>query len=205
MAINDIYEVVVDSNLEGQRCVNTFHMKEKTASDAAVPAQNLVIAIESTIIPVWVAAVSSSLIITSVYARRLFPTPGIPGQRLVPFVTGEGARSANCTPPQSCALISFYTSTASRKGRCRMYLSGIAEEDQDTGQLTDTQIARLQDLADILGTDLAYPGADPGVAIMCMWSPTDGVGRDIVQEVVRSNMATQRSRRAIYGPGGSGT
>jgi len=205
MAIGDIYQTIWDINVENQRCAMSLHFREQVASDNAIPALQLCVGLQSTILGNLTAIMSSQALVTSIYARRVSPTPSIPGQDLISVVSGAGERSADCTPPQCATIATLYTSVATKSGRGRIFIPGLAEEDQDTGQLTDMHISRVQTLMDNLLVATPAPGADPGEWVLAVWSPKDGVGRVVEHYVVRTNVGTLRSRRAIYGPGGTGT
>lgn len=205
MALNDVYQVVIDINVENQRTTQTLYFLETTGSTDPVPAKSLVNAIADSILPLWIALMSSQGVITSIYARRIFPTPAVPGQKLVPTADGQGDRSANCCPPQAATVVTLYTTVATRRGRGRLFIGALAEEDQDTGQLTTTHIGRVEDLLDALMTGVPAAGAETGEWELAVWSELDAAARDVIHYVVRTNVGSIRSRRAIYGPGGAGT
>ena len=195
---NDIYQVTVIGNLNGQVVNNVLHAKERVAEQAGIAAEYCARGFFTTISAYWVNCCAESYQMAGIYVRRIKPTPGVPYLHIpasghVGLVVGEAASTTGA------GVISLYTNTYSKSGRGRIYMPGVAEASQANGVLTSDIIGDYQDLADQL-TDgwLGHDGTavTTGKYFLEVYSRVLGTSAEIVAEVVQPNMGTIRGRRA---------
>lgn len=105
-------------------------------------------------------------------------------------VTGSGPTTL--LSPLLCICVGWLTSSASRSGRGRTFLGPLTTGVQGPdGTITDTNLAVVRAAATALAT--ASGGfADGAIGV---WSPTDGLLRDIVGSATRDQFAYLSSRR----------
>lgn len=197
MAIGDVYEVTVVSQVNGQRVVNVQHFGEAVECTDDIPARSICAMWEDVFLPLYLAALSNEGSVQCIYARRIDPTLGIPF--LVVETSSPGLVAAESVPSNAAAVISFYTSLYSRSGRGRQYFSGVPESHVADGVMDTPYVGDLQDYADLFLEPQDAPTPYSGSWVGLVWSPTLGTGHIILAAVVSPSMGSMRSRRQPYG------
>lgn len=198
MAVGDIYQLTLTGDIDGQRVQNVLHFKEKVATDQPIPASDLIEAWITKFAEAWADCLSAGWHMTSYYCRRVQPAPGIPFLRLATTTAAlQGTRGDAVCPPQTCLLFSLYTLHADRHGRGRIYMPGVAEADQDAGQIVEALVTPIVALEALLNDQFA--GTGTGAYRLCVYSRVESAGYDVELAGGRSNLATQRPRRAYPG------
>lgn len=192
MAVGDVYEVVVGSRILGEYCENVFRFRETVGETDTIPAQNLALGFQTAIIPDWAALVSDQMEFACIYARRISPTPGI---AFTVLETTVGTQVGEALPTTSAILLSWLTALATKRGRGRTYFSGAPEDSQAGGKLEAGVLAAWQAFGDTLITAIPAGGGGTGEWELAVWSEVDSLARDVIAAVVRTNLATMRSRR----------
>lgn len=190
MAVNDVYEVSADISVQGEHCYNVMAFKETAGCTADVPAEILANAFHAAITPAWIALLAELVVINCYYVRRISPAPGV---TFTLIVNEQGEVVSQPLPTTSALLISWYGLTASARTRGRNYFAGVPETAQSGGLLEDAAITAWQSFADLLKTPIV--GAGDGTWELGIWSRANLSVIDAKVRVVRSNLATMRSRR----------
>jgi len=188
MAVNDWYEVTTDMSVQGEHCYNVFNFRETVGAGGDVPAQDLADAFDAAITADWAALLSNLTTLNCYYARRISPAPGVAYTKIV---NEQGAVAGDPLPTTSAALLSWYGLTAGPRTRGRSYMAGLPEAVQSGGLLEDAAQIALEAFADLLKT----PVVGGGTWELGIWSRVNLAGIDAKVRVVRSNLATMRSRR----------
>jgi len=190
MAVNDIYEVSVDYSVLGEHCVNVFKFRESTECTDEVPAKSLADGFAATLIPLWAVLLSEQVLFNCVYARRISPGIGVAFTKLV---TDPGEVVSEALPTTSAVLISWYSNTGGARKRGRNYFAGAPENAQAGGKLEGGVLAAWESFA--LDFQAPLAGVGTGEWELCVWSEAGLSAIDVKTAVVRTNLATMRSRR----------
>ena len=103
-----------------------------------------------------------------------------------------GAGSGTALAPVLQAVISWRTPLATRSGRGRSFFGPLASDAADAqGTLSPLALGDLQ----AAGQSIVAFNGELGEGAIGVWSPTDGVIRDITSFTVRDQFAVLRSRR----------
>jgi len=200
MAIGDVYAVTLTWDLDGQRLQNVLHFKETTAETTAPAAFALIEALNVDFMVALCNCISQSCVLTTMYARRVKPTPDIPYLFLASGGSAAvGARGVAVCPPQAALLFSFYAVPAGPRARGRLYLPGCAEGDQDSGRITPELLAIMETTRDTMLEDIGPLGANTGVWDLAIFSRAANAADTVDVCVAHTNLATVRSRRAYAG------
>jgi len=192
MAVEDVYEVVVDMTVLGEHCVNVFKFRETVAETDTIPAENLALGFQAALIADWAALLSEDVQFNCIYVRRISPGPGV---AFTVLETTPGEVVSQAIPSASGLVVTWYSATASKRGRGRNYFAGLPENAQQAGKLeADVIAAWTAFLATLMGT-IAAGGGGAGSWQLCVWSDVDSIGRDVVTNVIRTNLGTMRTRR----------
>ena len=104
----------------------------------------------------------------------------------------SGATASDALSPALCVVITWRTTSNSRSGRGRTFLSGWREGNNDaSGTPGLSELVAVTNMA----AELVAFNAETGNGAFVVWSPTDGLARDIVQGTVSDQWAVLRSRR----------
>lgn len=196
MAVGDIYEVSVDMAVRGENCVNVFRFREAVEATLAVPAEEVAKGFQTAIIADWKALLSNQVKFNCIYARRIRPNPGV---AYTVLLTDEGEEVSEAIPTTSALLITWYSALADKRGRGRNYFAGLPETSQAGGALESDVLAAWQAFAATLATQFPAGGGGGGEYALCVYSDADVTGRDVITQVVRTNLGTMRSRRTRPG------
>lgn len=109
---------------------------------------------------------------------------------------GPGLNAGDPLPPQTAALISFKTNSATRAGRGRIYIPFLSETTANPdGRPSAVQIAALEALATVWATTKAPTvGADTSNMVPVIASADGLLPKDITDFRVRPYWATMRRR-----------
>jgi len=190
MAVNDWYEITADISVQGEHCYNVLAFRETVECAEDVPAMELVEGFHAAITTAWADLLAQLTVINCYYGRRISPTPSVAFTKIV---NAQGTVVEDPLPSASAVLVSWYGLTASARHRGRTYFSGVPETIQSGGLLEDAAITDWQTFADLLMTPIV--GGSSGTWELGIWSRASIAGVDAKVRVVRSNMATMRSRR----------
>lgn len=189
MAVGDWYEITCDLSVQGEHAYNVLSFRETGASGADVPAKELADAFDAAITADWAALLATLTVINCYYVRRIHPSPGVAYTKII---NEQGTVNEDPLPSASAVLVSWYGLTAGPRTRGRTYFAGTPENIQSGGLLEDAAIAAWEEFADLLKTPVV---GGAGTWELGVWSRVNAAGIDASVRVVRSNMATMRSRR----------
>lgn len=140
MAVNELYEATVWTDVGGVFCGNVLHYLQ--LDDAGVfpgPENELALAINNALVPVWRAAISQDATLTCVDTQRIYPDRGDKITNLIG--SGAGLRLFESLPPNAAGLVTLYGADTKPMRTGRFYLAGVSEEDHDKNVLTDAYFA----------------------------------------------------------------
>jgi len=165
MALDDVYQLNVTHLLNTREISNVFYYVETvaTAQPPHLVAAGISHEFYSVVwIPWWARVISNECLLTSIWARRMWPTEEKAGTMLFTGDTGDVAGES--IPNGSAVLISMRDVSNLPRFRRRTYVSGLAEVHQSGSRIVPAQVGDWQDLADALtATDLMPISMAPGV------------------------------------------
>lgn len=191
MAQHDIYQAKLNYTLYGQKCVNVFHFRQTTVDGALEP--RLLLATQ--ILLNWVgpsnAAATDNRVFNNIAVKKIKP---VPTQEVVLNVSAAGTFEGDAYPPNVVVCITLYAATGAHRGLGRTYWVGVPEEAANFGSLQvgwfGTQLVPYVNLFNVLLID----AANAWTWAPALYSPTDGLSRDIVAMEIRPVLRTMRSR-----------
>jgi len=192
MAVGDVYEVAVDMTVKGEHCVNVFKFRETVEETDTIPAENLALGYQAAIIAGWAALLSNEVQFNCIYVRRISPAPGV---AFTVLLTDPGEEVSEAIPTTSALLITWYSETATKRGRGRNYFAGLPETSQAGGKLEGDVLAAWNAFGTLMLTPVVAAGGGTGVWALAVWSDVNAAAVDVVTRVVRTNLATMRTRR----------
>jgi len=159
--------------------------------------------------PAWTDFLSADWTLQNIVARRVdvyaAPSGFVTGSELAALLQPiTGAQGDTC-PPQDAAVFRRRTAQAGKRGRGRIFLSGIAEDDHDAGELTVAAVGRAVTLRDALADDFVGTSAATFVPYHVHWveRPVPGVttlqGRPVDAWDFDTIIRTQRRRQLGHG------
>jgi len=200
MALNDIYRVVLNSTIENQPVSNVLHFKEVVAADtdpqaiAAGVTDDILTRVRSQILPLAADAWK----VVNAICNRIHPSKGNTYTRYA-LTTDVGAESVDPVAELAAGVFKMETEEASKRGRGRIYFSGIPQDQTDSGTWISTdrdswKTAWTNVVADI-------DAGTTGTLQLCVWSKADQTGYLVNNRSVNPQLATQRRRRPrLKGP-----
>lgn len=105
-------------------------------------------------------------------------------------ITGVGTRLGACSAPQNCAVVSWKTGLASRHGRGRTYVPGLAVIDTTDGQVGAT----LRNNLDLWQATARYIIAGPHEYSLVIYQRAHNLWNTVTSGIVRSIVYSQRRR-----------
>lgn len=164
MAVNDVYQLNVTHVLNTREISNVFYYYETVVAFPTAETVATAISREWYLvvwIPWWRRVVSNECVLTSIWARRMWPTED-PASTL--FFTGDvGAVVDQSIPNGSAVLISMRDVSGLARFRRRSYISGLTEGHSAGSRIIPAQVADWEDLADALtATTIVPPGLGGG-------------------------------------------
>jgi len=201
MAVGDIYKVDMYYNIGSELTQNVIHLREKTACTDAIPAQSAV----NAALTKWVGfygvdLFSQDAFVTLIRAIRISPNASVPGLSILGAATCNGNNAAEPVPSTSALLFSLYTDTFTGNGRGRIYVPGLAVDQQNDGQLTDAAATLVNTANGVLESDWTPTGLT-GVWELGVWSRSLSTFAKCTQAIGHTNLATIKGRRNFPGIG----
>lgn len=204
MAVGDVYQVDLSFQTGSIPTLVTSHWVSNddiVPVDPMQPAEAVARAIHaSDWMDTMLACISEDVELTSIYARRIHPTPHNPFLFVVgATLPNQGGGAIGACPPQVAMLFSEYTAEYTRRGRGRMYIPGCPEAGNNEGVVSAGQMTLMQEFVQecLVEIDMIAPAT--GDVALCVWSRVEDNFFPVVQVVANSNLATQRGRRARPG------
>jgi hypothetical protein len=139
MAVGDVYQMIIEGSLNGQRVLNTFGLVAN--SDEDTPTQFLAESVAAALPGSgWSQGRTTQYAVGSVACRDISPGTAPLGRAQCSSVGTEAEESA----PGNCAVVvSWKTALRGRNNRGRMYLGGYSREHMTGGYWS----AEVQDAA----------------------------------------------------------
>jgi len=132
----------------------------RIATDPATdPAEeDLTAAFLASVIPDWLAAVTTAIEFDCIQAQKVSPDPV--RNSFDSFLNLTGDQTGDSLPSRNCGLIQKFNPTVTGKGKKgRVYISGIAEDQEELGRLKVSASQALTTLAGKMTDNLAGPDA----------------------------------------------
>lgn len=163
MALNDVYQLNVTHLLGTREISNVFYYVE-TVGGGTPPAQvafDLSLEFYGSIwVPWWKRVISVDCQLTSIWARRMWPTEEKAGTVL--FAGDFGSVAGDAVPNGAAVLVYMWAVNKIPRFRRLSYISGLSEAQQAGSRIVAAQVDDWQDLADALtATTLAPPSLFP--------------------------------------------
>lgn len=190
MPVNDVYRVALQYSVNGEKCANVLHWRQTSVDGGANVVAELASAVIGSVIPNFIAAMSNDAHMDAVTAHKIDPVIG--GSIVVPDTTVGGLVN-DTLPANSVVCISLYSDHLTGRGRGRMYMSGVADQYQKYGRLTNSGPGVYITFGNTLLTPLVG-GSGTGFNVG-VWSTTGAVFYDYTYYLIRSRIITLRSRR----------
>lgn len=133
-AIGDVWQVLIQGNIEGQECENVIYFRCQ-GGDTDVVA-HLLQALLTCFLEGLVPHLASTYTFERLLAKQVSPVVGADVELTAAAgVATQGAESGDAEPSFVSALISLHTTRAGRSGRGRMFIPGIAESDTTASKI----------------------------------------------------------------------
>lgn len=206
MAVNDVYRIEVFQNVGSELTMNVLHARESVSETINSPlVAPSIIEMTTVLYDALAAQLSDDWRVVQISARRVAPTPGVPSTLVLGGAESiVGGIASEIVPAQAAVLIALYTENFERTGRGRQYIPGLPVNAQNEGQLTEAVHDDIQTAAtaEYVGEKGPFLAGD-GKWFFHVWSPGLAVSgsNDVIAAEVRTNLATQRRRRAFPGFG----
>lgn len=204
MAVNDVFRAQINMQCGSTPTMNILHMREVTARAADENAPESVIAAVAAFYGDLAAQLGEDWRVISIRANQISPPAA--GPPAVTVFGGaesiEGAIVSDLIPSNAPLVLSLYSSVVGNKGRGRIFLPGIPENEQNDGQITASYHGLVQGICNAhLDETFVPPAPKTGSYAFIVWNPPGpgGVNMDVVSTIVRPNLANMRSRRAFEG------
>lgn len=202
MAVGDIYSVAIHYNIGSELTMNVIHLRETTESTDSIPAQ----AVASAVINEWGTHYGTTLFSeasqgTLLVVRRVKPTAGVPGIIILGATDIVGTAPTAPIPSTSALLISLYTATFTASGRGRVYVPGVATENQNDGQLDAGAETAATLFANMFEEPWVPTGTFTGEWESVVYSRKLGTAQAVVSAIAHTNLASQKGRRNFPGIG----
>jgi hypothetical protein len=184
MAANDLYELTQFSKIGNNKIVNRFILQDD-GGGGTTPEADIMAGHIANVIPAWLDSISQDCTITGLSCRRVYPTGGPTFEVAIGSV---GLYAEDTSVPQVVAVLQFFTSNFTRRGRGRTHVSGVPENRVQDGLLTNAVAGKL---ALVLGAIVTGFGAFSYVVA----DPALGSFAQINDGNIQSHTYTLRSRR----------
>lgn len=164
MAIDDVFQVVLNTIQNSEVCQNVLSYKLIAEPSTVPPEKDLADAFIADVLPEWRTTVSSQVVFSCLQVQKVFPLPI--GATLDSFISLTGFMPGDVLPATVAALIRKKSSGYSGRGKQgRVYIAGVVETDQEDGQLLASVKTRWDDVVNKLLATLTGPDLgqwDPG-------------------------------------------
>lgn len=191
MALNDVYQLTVGINQDGQKLVQVFLYQQKSASGPQRPEKELEEAWQYQMLPLWRACMSNQASVEVLRVRK-YNDPDAPSFMFA--IDEEGDINEPALAPNSVAIITLYTSVATKSGRGRTHFSAIPQTYQSDGIIFEDLATAYNALATALCQLL--PGFGSGADFQAgRWVLPEAAFHDFATFALRGQIFTLRSRR----------
>ncbi len=129
---NDIYQVVLNWQLEGQQCKNVLHFLCASGGGDPDVTEHLILVLLACITDSLLPGLSNSLTLTNITYKQVSPILG-EEHIATPVTPAVGGNITTALPTFCSAVISIRTGQGGRSKRGRMYIPGLvaATDNQD--------------------------------------------------------------------------
>lgn len=210
---NDVFEVELCGDLQGQPIINIFHYLRNTIGASPCTAEVLAQQWETLFGAEWLAIFPDEYVLQAVRAQKIWNGNTGMSERLPPFqelVGSNGTRIGEANPAMNTTWVS-YTSIVSPPDTWFQGGSQLAcgnESDITNGQIVGSLITDIQTFLDFLPVGFTPVGCDD-VLTWCIFSKTNAakpppqtVALEIASTEIRLNRSTQIRRRRGTSRGG---
>ena len=164
MAVDDVYQLNVTHLLNTREISNVFYYVETVEAfpTATTIASELAREFYTVVwVPWWKRVLSNECVLTSMWARRMWPTE-VKASTL--FFSGDaGSIVDQSIPNGSAVLISMRALNPLARFRRRCYVSGLPEIHQEGSRIIPAQVGDWEDLMNALtATTIVPPGLGGG-------------------------------------------
>lgn len=191
MAIGDIFRLSMEGiGPNAQEVVNVFHFRQATSTGSDT-GEELCVAFEEDIVPLYATLISDDCLITKLEARNVTqPLFGF-DYPISPQVPGD--LSGETLPSMVAAVVSWRTGLIGRSRRGRSYVWPTTEAQQNLTQWIPTYITLLETWA-IAMSNITDSGSG-ATYIHCVWSTVLATDFTVTSAIVDPIAGTQRRRR----------
>lgn len=126
MAVGDTYEVVFQTQLEQRIFLNVFHFEQTVGADTPRVAEILAETFNLNVLATWITVVADAFSFQCVTARRVLPSPDIPGVKFQLEDT-TGFNAGDPLPAHNALVIKLLTDNTNPKHNGRIFVTGITE------------------------------------------------------------------------------
>lgn len=192
MAVNDVYQVTLESRMHGQAILNTFHYKEAIPEVTnPIPEQELSNSFIAVVASPWLALLSNECSHISVLCQKIHPVPPF-----VPYlnVTGAGAGgiAVSALPTSVALVITKRTLLAGRKYRGRTFVAGMPVTQEDDSGVAAAAILLWNVVATAMTATLL---GNEGAWAPVIFHKSDGTTNFITTCLTRPILRNQRRRQ----------
>jgi len=159
MAVDDVYQLTFDANINGREASNVFYYAE-TTSGFNTPAVNATALMATFFFQIWDGMwklkVTSHVVVKAIWCRRIWPVQE--SAEVTPYSDEIGTIVIDPIPNGSCALISMTCDDSAKNFKRRTYLSGLSEAWCVNSQIPADKVASIGQLASLLASDVLGVG-----------------------------------------------
>lgn len=190
MPVNDVLQASLRFSINGEKTANVLHFIQTSADGALPPNEDLAAAIIEDLWPSLKACLSDDCTLQSIAVKRIDPTLG--GTTFVPVIE-PGSVGQDTLPPNGCLVVTLYTNTLTKRGRGRMFISGIPDTFINQGRLNNADATVFVTFLDLLLS--AIQGGAGATFHAAIWSATAGSAQEITSHQLRARLINLRGRR----------
>lgn len=194
MSVGDIYSLAIDQSLNGVLLTNVFHY-EQTGPGAGNDEQELIDAWQADTLPTWKLAVSTSLQFTCGRARQVSGTGSFP-ETFEIFSAQIGALAGEALPANCVAVLGYYSTTYSKSGRGRSYISGCRMVDEDENTWVSAEYSLLLTLAQAVVDTITDAGSGATFKHV-IWGGSPATSKTTVRHEARAQVRKLRGRTTL--------
>lgn len=144
MAVNDVFQAVIEQKLHNQTVLNVLHFRLDADQPTAVALNQDV---RTIIIPTMKGVQSNELQHVAVWTQKIWPLPPLNAVRDA-TAAGPGTVAQNSLPTSVAVVLTKRTAFAGRKYRGRVYVCGVPVTHESDSTLAAANQAAWQALAD---------------------------------------------------------
>lgn len=144
MAQGDIYGTRTQFRSKGRVWTVNLYYKDDTGLPELDAANDLAVASNTTLGPLFDAARAADTTREGTYAWKITAGTGMPDK--VSDASVPGGITGQALPPNTCIVYSLKTNDPAAKRNGRIYLAGIAHSEVTNGQITDITDAKYENI-----------------------------------------------------------